>query len=411
MLHGAFPKELGRFLKSGAVGWFPRLCAFLLWTTTAEQGPGRRSSSSSGSRGISLSSPFAAYSKLLPDPERDLGLLLNFDEREAGLLLPRELAAVAARERESLRRAVHDRWFGGSTSSSSSEFSLASLGLTPRGFESTLAAAALVNSRCFAEEAPVGGEGEGRDSSVGSGSGGRQRQALSLVVPLCDFANHASAPSAAFRLSTEEEGAFELVATRALSPGEEVTISYLGGAGNASSFSAAVRSSSSNSAKDSTGMLRAYGFVFPGNPADRLASLAEAGRALEEARKEGSSSSSASAAALLPAAAAALASRSRDPAERRRIAAAAASIAEGAAGGASFHSSSSSSSSSREGLTLLASRVEAEAEEAREAADRDVSLASNGQVSLARAEAASSWWLERAELARCGAELLRELGK
>ena len=438
MLHGAFPRELEKFLRSGAVGWFPRLCAFLLWATVAEQGPGRRGSSGGGGGGGgSLSSlpPFAAYSRLLPDPERDLGLLLSFDEREAGLLLPRELAAVAERERESLKRAVHDRWFGtcSSSSSSSSAFSLASLGLTPRGFESTLAAAALVNSRCFAEEAPGGG-----------GGGGPRRQALSLVVPLCDFANHSSAPSAAFRLSTEEEGAFELVATRSILPGEEVTISYVGGAGNASSFggsfggsSSAAAAAAASSSKDSTGMLRAYGFVVPGNPADRLASLAEAGRSLEqEASRRASSSSSSSASPsalllLLPAASAALASRSRDAAERRRIAAAAASIAEGAAGGASAgsvlvsggarepsSSSSSSSSSSHPssfsgvggGLaSLLAARAEAEAEGAREAAGRAARLASKGDVSPARAEAASSWWLERAELARCGAELLREL--
>ena len=422
MLHGPFPGELERFLRSGAVGWFPRLCAFLLWATAAEQGPGRKGSSGGGGGGGggSLpSSPFAAYSRLLPDPERDLGLLLSFDEREAGLLLPPELAGTAARERASLRRAVHDRWFG---DSSSPEFSLASLGLTPRGFESTLAAAALVNSRCFAEVAPVGGGGGGPTDDGAK----RRRQALSLVVPLCDFANHASAPSAAFRLSTDEKGAFELVATRPLRPGEEVTISYLGGAGNASSFGAS-SSSSSAAAKDSTGMLRAYGFVVPGNPADRLASLAEAGRALQEEAARGAAASSpasapapAAALPLLSAASAALASRSRDAAERRRIAAAAASIAEGAesvlvVGGGG--SSSSSSGARRETLppsssfssSSFSARLEAEAEEAREAAARALALASRGEVPPARAEAASSWWLERAELARCGAELLREL--
>lgn len=430
-LHGAFPRELERFLRSGAVGWFDRLCAFLLWTTAAEQGPGRSSSSASSSS--SPPPPFATYSELLPDPEKDLGLLLNFDGREAELLLPKELAAVAAREREGLRRAIHERWFeassSSSSSSSSSEFSLSSLGLAPRGFESTLAAAALVNSRCFAEMAPVaafssGGAAKAFSSSSGSKQQQQQRrqQALSLVVPLCDFANHASAPSATFRLSQQEEGAFELVATRGLSAGEEVTISYLGGAGNASSFHVSRPSSSSSSSsspsKDSTGMLRAYGFVTPGNPADRLASLAEAGRVLEEGKASFSASAPASAlspsaAAILSTTSAALASRSRDPAERRRIAAAAASIAEGAGGGFAAVGNPPSSSSSRSPfatkLESIAARVEAEAEEAREAAARAVSLASDGDVSLARAEAASSWWRERAELARCGAELLREL--
>lgn len=418
MLHGDLPKELERFLKSGAVDWFPRLCAFLLWTTTAERGPAKRSSSSS------VSSPFATYSRLLPDPEADLGLLLSFDEREAELLLPRELAAVAAREREGLRRAVHDRWLGEKTSSSS-EFSLSALGLTPRGFESTLAAAALVNSRCFAEIAPVaagGGETKSRPFS-------EKRKALSLVVPLCDFANHASAPSAAFRLSSEEEGCFELVATRGMRAGEEVTISYLGGAGNAASFGGGggggvLQSSSSSSSKNSTGMLRAYGFVTPGNPADRLASLAGAGAVLEARAGSSSSSSpspsspsplassSSSAPLLLSAASASLASRSRDAAERRRIAAAAASIAEGMTGGGNGGSgaaAAASASSTSSSLSSLASRVEAEAEEATAAAGRAASLALGGDVSPARAEAASAWWVERAELARCGAELLREL--
>ena len=415
MLHGDLPKELERFLKSGAVDWFPRLCAFLLWTTTAQRGPAKRSSSSS------VSSPFATYSRLLPDPEADLGLLLSFDEREAELLLPRELAAVAAREREGLRRAVHDRWLGEKTSSSS-EFSLSALGLTPRGFESTLAAAALVNSRCFAEIAPVaagGGETKSRPFS-------EKRQALSLVVPLCDFANHASAPSAAFRLSSEEEGCFELVATRGMRAGEEVTISYLGGAGNAASFSGGggggvLQSSSSSSSKNSTGMLRAYGFVTPGNPADRLASLAGAGAVLEARAGSSSSSSpsppspsplasSSSAPLLLSAASASLASRSRDAAERRRIAAAAASIAEGMTGGGNGgNGAAAASASTFSSLGSLASRVEAEAEEATAAAGRAASLALGGDVSPARAEAASAWWVERAELARCGAELLREL--
>ena len=408
MLHGALPKELERFLKSGAVGWFDRLCAFFLWATAAERGPGRSGSSSS---------PFAAYSKLLPDPENDLGLLLNFEEREAGLLLPKELAAAAATEREVLRRAIHDRWFG---SSSSSDFSLSSLGLATRGFESTLDAAALVNSRCFAEVAPVVVVGGGEAKPLSSG-GKQRQQALSLVVPLCDFANHASAPSATFRLSQQEEGAFELVATRGMRAGEEVTISYLGGAGNASSFGIRSSSSSSSSSKDSTGMLRSYGFVTPGNPADRLASLARAGRLLSEERAKSSSSAAAAASsaasALLSAASAALASRSRDAAERRRIVAAAASIAEGAGGGCTAGNDggtreappSSSPSSSSSELESLALRVEAEAEDAREAAARAASLASRGDVSFARAKAASSWWTERAELARCGAELLREL--
>ena len=467
MLHGPFPGELERFLKSGTVDWFPRLCAFLLWVTAAEQGPaggnggGGGGSLSSSSSSSSSSSPFAAYSRLLPDPERDLGLLLNFDEREAGLLLPPELAAVAARERDSLRLAVHDRWFveasssspppsSPSSASSPSEFSLAPLGLTPRGFESTLAAAALVNSRCFAEVAPpiVGGSPPplAAAAAADDDDGGRkqkqqrqqqQQQALSLVVPLCDLANHASAPSAAFRLSADEEGAFELVATRSLRPGEEVTISYLGGAGNASSLDAVLGSSSfsssSSPSKDSTGMLRAYGFVVPGNPADRLPSLAEAGRALQEEARGGalsspaSSSSSSSSSSpsppspsptlllpLLSAAAAALASRSRDAAERRRIAAAAASIAEGAesvfvGGGAKTKEPPPPPFSSFSSLNSFAPRLEAEAEDAREAAGRALSLASSGEVSPARAEAAASWWLERAELARCGAELLREL--
>ena len=60
-------------------------------------------------------------------------------------------------------------------------------------------------------------------------------------------------------------------------------------------------------------------------------------------------------------------------------------------------------------LPAAAAGAEAEAEGAREAAGRAARLASKGDVSPARAEAASSWWLERAELARCGAELLREL--
>jgi hypothetical protein len=95
----------------------------------------------------------------------------------------------------------------------------------------TLWIAAMVNSRCFSDR--VGGE------------------AVSLMVPCCDMANHSRAPNAAYRYDPRAER-FALTALRDISAGEEVCISY-GCIG-----------------KNNDDLMRDYGFVLPGNENDRL---------------------------------------------------------------------------------------------------------------------------------------------
>ncbi|PRW51052.1 ribulose-1,5 bisphosphate carboxylase oxygenase large subunit N- chloroplastic [Chlorella sorokiniana] len=94
-------------------------------------------------------------------------------------------------------------------------------------------------------------------ASLASCTGCAGGDALSLLVPCADFANHSQQPNCVFWLS-EEAAAFQLVALENQAAGGEVTIRY--------------GPSCSNDQ-----LLRQYGFTLQGNAWDRLPLLATAG--------------------------------------------------------------------------------------------------------------------------------------
>ncbi|GBF96048.1 hypothetical protein Rsub_08863 [Raphidocelis subcapitata] len=202
-VHGSLPPLLEQYLLSDS-NWFTRLVAWLLHVSRHGGGI------------------WPLYRSLLPPGHESL---MHFLPEEREELQSRELEALAAKERASIL-SLHESIFSGS----SGDLSALALAAGP---EDTLWAASMVNSRCFADE--VGGE------------------ALSLVVPCADLANHDSSPNAGYRLDADA-GAFLLVATRDVAAGEEVTISYLG----------------TNPTKPNDLMLKDHGFVIPGNTNDRL---------------------------------------------------------------------------------------------------------------------------------------------
>lgn len=203
-VHGPLPPLLQQYILSGS-GWFTRLVAWLLHV-------------SRHSGGI-----WPLYRTLLPGGHESL---MNFLPEERRELQNKELEALAKKERDAIL-GLHQSVF------SDDSGDLRALRLSAR-FEDTLWAASMVNSRCFADE--VSGE------------------AISLVVPCADMANHSTSPNASYRLNTEI-GCFQLIAERDVAAGEEVCISYLG----------------TQPTKSNDQMLKDHGFIIPGNAKDRLA--------------------------------------------------------------------------------------------------------------------------------------------
>ena len=205
-LAGPPPPLLAAYAASGDP-WFERLLALFLYVLFRPAGA------------------WSLYAATLP-PERHVTALAAFSPADRALLPP-DLASVAARDAAALDR-VHAALFDGGTGT------LKALRLSPSP-AATRAAAALLNSRCFSDA--VGGD------------------PLSLAVPLVDMANHDPvAPSAAFALG-EGGTSFGLTATRGLSAGDEVTISYTG---------------ADPLAKPNGAYMKDYGFVVAGNPADAV---------------------------------------------------------------------------------------------------------------------------------------------
>lgn len=113
-----------------------------------------------------------------------MSALMNFTPQERQELQCPHLITLAQQERDGIR-GLHDSLFSSSTGD------LRALDLAP-SFTDTLWAACMVNSRCFSDAAG--------------------REALSLMVPLCDLANHSASPNAAYRLDAAQQH-FSLVST------------------------------------------------------------------------------------------------------------------------------------------------------------------------------------------------------
>ena len=390
-VHGApLPPLLASFVLTAPDNWFARAVAWLLWAT--RHGP----------------PAWRQYGAVLPALD-DLASLMAFTPGEAAALLAPApgLVAAAAAERAAIA-GLHDRLFSSVTGS------LAPLDLAPT-LDHTLRAAALVNSRSFAEVAPGTGGTTG-----GGGDGGLP---ISLVVPCVDLANHdPDAPNAAFGFIGGD--AFGLTALRALEGGEEVTISYTGGGGGGGGGGPGSRSvgGAPGGSKDSTRMLRDYGFVPAGNAADRLAPLAATPA---EAGGLGEGSGAWEAACAREAAAAvgggaAGASPAATAAGRRAVAAlasigaaAAAPVGGGGAAGSALVGAGGRGPLALPPLLVQARALAVEADgraAACEAASAGAACeaASTGAMAPSRAAAAAGWWAERAALARAVVALLED---
>ena len=209
-----------------------------------------------------------------------------------------------------------------------------------------------------------------------------QTEAVSFAVPLVDMANHDPlAPAAAFGLGPGG-GAFRLTALRSLVPGDEVTISYTG---------------APPAPKPSDALLRDYGFVAPGNAADRLWPLVAGGGVGGAGGGRGSPPAHPGRAAAPDPASLAAAEAAADVATatgRRTLAAVAslrAVLKEGGGGGSPPPATPVFS------LSTLADQAAAEEEEAgRRAA---TCAACPADATPSRAAAAAAWWRERSLLA------------
>jgi hypothetical protein len=239
MLHGALPARLNAFLLDGGISWATRLSAWLLHLRKCSGGV------------------WGGYTQLLP---RDMTCLMNYSEAEAAELQDARLRSMAATERQQLR-ALHDRVL----SSTSGE--LRSLGLAAR-FEDTLWALCMANSRCFSEV--VNGE------------------AVSLMVPCCDMANHAMAPNTEYMYSVKED-CFQLVASQVrlllctlplrvwdgsflAAPGHGARVPQQGWVFASQAIPAGVEACISYGCvhRNNAELMRDYGFILPGNLNDRI---------------------------------------------------------------------------------------------------------------------------------------------
>ena len=312
-LCGPLPPLLTAFTARASDPWFERLLALFLHALFCSP----------------TNSIGRLYAATLPPPLH-VTALAAFSPAERALLPP-ELASIAASDAAALET-MHTRLFDAGTGA------LGALALAPTP-AATRTAAALLNSRCFAD-------------SVGGAP-------LSLAVPLVDLANHeADAPTAQFALDGGGT-AFGLRATRPLAAGEEVTISYTG-----------------TSPKSNPAMMKDYGFVLGGNGADAVALGARG--ALVDAR-------------LLAEALAKARADATDAVARARLDAAARSltphVASATAGG---------------GATAVAAAAKTAAAEARAAATTARTAATTPptpDLAPPRALAAADAWEERAAVA------------
>ncbi|WIA28837.1 hypothetical protein OEZ86_011364 [Tetradesmus obliquus] len=207
MLHGDLPPQLAAYLMSSRGDWFKRLVCWLLWLSRHGSGI------------------WPLYMQLLPR-EEEMCSLMNFAPEERSELQCPDMEALAEKERSAIQ-GLHDTVFSSSTGE------LAALDLAPE-FKHTLWAACMVNSRCFSD-------------NVG-------REALSLMVPCADMANHGMQPNAAYKLEPDSQS-FSITTTEDVPAGAELLISYLG----------------SQPSKGSAALMKDYGFVLPGNINDSIA--------------------------------------------------------------------------------------------------------------------------------------------
>eukprot|EP00878_Enallax_costatus_P035849 GHUV01040088.1.p1 GENE.GHUV01040088.1~~GHUV01040088.1.p1 ORF type:complete len:486 (+),score=115.66 GHUV01040088.1:144-1601(+) len=206
LLHSELPPILASYLLSRRGDWFKRLVAWLLWLKRHGHGV------------------WQMYMQLMPT-ESEMASLMNFTPEERHELQSSEMEALAEQERTAIQ-GLHDSIFSSQTGD------LASLDLAPE-FQDTLWAACMVNSRCFSD-------------AVG-------REAVSLLVPCADMANHSMTPNAGYRLDPETQ-TFNITTTEAVAAGQEVLISYLG----------------EKPSKNNTQLMKDYGFVLPGNLNDQI---------------------------------------------------------------------------------------------------------------------------------------------
>ncbi|GLC52280.1 hypothetical protein PLESTB_000604500 [Pleodorina starrii] len=205
--HGPLPQQLLDFL-TGDARWDVRMTAWLLWVASE----------------LPDSPVWGPYLESLP-PAEEVTCLLNYAPDDARELQFKELVEEA-RTQHSWGLSVHRDYFDGERGE------LRQLGLATRAAD-TLWAMSMVRTRTFSED--VNGE------------------ALTLMVPYADMANHSFTFNATFCMARDNKR-FELRLLYPLSPGEEATICY-------------------GESKPNFEVMRDYGFVVPSNPNDRVTGL------------------------------------------------------------------------------------------------------------------------------------------
>lgn len=207
-LHGRMPPLLVTFLTDPTGGdWAHRLAAWLLYIKNHV---------------APENSMWQMYVDLLPK-EEDMSCLMNFEPDERLELQDSIATSLAAEQRAQLLNS-HTLWFD-----EDSGF-LKSLKLSQSAAD-TRWAMCMVNSRCFSES--IYGE------------------AVSMIVPLADMANHSNSPNSRYMYDVNSDQ-FHLVACQALEQGQEALISY-----------GCIR-------KDNRELMRDYGFVLTANVNDRV---------------------------------------------------------------------------------------------------------------------------------------------
>jgi hypothetical protein len=228
-LHGPLPPLLAGFLLSEAQ-WATRLAAWLLWLRkrSFEDGMTERGESGNDSDAARRGGIWGLYLQLLPTKE-EMTCLMNYTEEELPELQLPYFISTAKSERRALQE-LHESLFACAAASSTIGSELSGLRLA-RHVDDSIWAMSVVNSRCFSES--IDGE------------------AVSLMVPCADMANHAVQPRAEYRFEAAMD-AFQLVALQHVPMGEEVCISY-----------GCVRKTNAELMKD-------YGFVLTANLNDRV---------------------------------------------------------------------------------------------------------------------------------------------
>ncbi|KAG2499539.1 hypothetical protein HYH03_002485 [Edaphochlamys debaryana] len=202
--HGRMPEDLVDFL-TGEARWDVRMTAFLLWVASEQPD----------------SPVWGRYMANLP-PAGEITCLLHYGPDVARELQFKELIDEA-KTQHAWAMGVHRKYFDPKTGQ------LGQLRLAAR-VEDTMWAMSMVRTRTFSET--VNGE------------------ALTLMVPYADLANHSFRCTGTFCMARDNKR-FDLRLLAPLAEGEEATISY-------------------GEAKSNAEVMRDYGFVVPGNPNDRL---------------------------------------------------------------------------------------------------------------------------------------------